>query len=125
MRASYSRLPNASDDDPRFSVIVANRFGARLRGLFGQAPLPPDRALWLIPCRAVHTVGMRVPIDVAFVARDGTVLRVLSALAPGRVAVCWSAHSAIEMRVGTAAAIGLRNGVRWPHLKIKLLTSEN
>jgi uncharacterized membrane protein (UPF0127 family) len=52
----------------RLEAWVAEAFMARLAGLSGLADLPPGRALLLPRCRSVHTVGMRFPIDVAFVS---------------------------------------------------------
>ena len=43
----------------------------RRRGLLGREDLDEGRALVLAPCNAIHTCGMRFPIDVLFVARDG------------------------------------------------------
>ena len=42
--------------------------GTRRRGLLGRDDLPAGSALVLAPCNAVHTVRMRFPIDVVFVA---------------------------------------------------------
>ena len=49
------------------ALDVADTFGARLRGLRGRDGL--EGALLLRPCRSVHTLGMRFPIDVAFCRR--------------------------------------------------------
>ena len=54
----------------------------RVRGLLGRDGL--DGALILRPCRSVHTVGMRFPIDVAFCTRQMEVVRILQ-LRPNRV----------------------------------------
>jgi uncharacterized protein len=61
--------------------IAATR-AARRRGLLGRVGV--DGVLVLRPCRQVHTLGMRFPIDVAWCARDGRVLRT-AALTPGRL----------------------------------------
>ena len=66
------------------SVIVASRPRARLLGL---ALLDRSRAgpgLLFPTCRSVHTFGMRFPIDVFFLDRDGCVVRAQSAVRPGR-----------------------------------------
>ncbi len=51
---------------------------ARMRGLLGRNP--HDMVLFLAPCKAIHTFGMTYPIDVAFISRDGYVLRVFRAV---------------------------------------------
>jgi uncharacterized membrane protein (UPF0127 family) len=64
------------------AVELAERRRDRYRGLLGRERI--EGALVLRPCRSVHTVGMRFPIDVAFCTRDLTVLRTVS-LRPNRV----------------------------------------
>ncbi|MGE3856484.1 MAG: DUF192 domain-containing protein [Dehalococcoidia bacterium] len=83
----------------------------RLRGLLARPPLRPGEALLIRPCNGVHTCGMRYPIDVVFLDREGRVLRVVPALRPWRfVPFVRRAHVAIELRAGAAAACGLRPG---------------
>ncbi len=55
----------------------------RRRGLLGRDHI--DGVLVLQPCRHVHTIAMRFPIDVAFCNREGTVVRTCC-LRPWRVA---------------------------------------
>lgn len=54
------------------NLEIASTMGARLRGLFGRSGF--DGVLLLVPCHDIHTYGMRSPIDVAFVAADGTIV---------------------------------------------------
>lgn len=55
-------------------LAVADTARTRRRGLLGTSGV--DGALWITRCPSVHMVGMRYPIDVAVVDRDGTVLLV-------------------------------------------------
>jgi uncharacterized membrane protein (UPF0127 family) len=64
------------------SLEVADTFRSRLKGLLGRDEL--DGALLLRPARAVHTVGMRFTIDVAYCDSDLVVLRTHT-LPPHRV----------------------------------------
>jgi len=76
---------------------------ARLRGLLGRVrPLGRRTGLWLSPCWAVHTFGMRYPIDVAFIGRDGRVQRLVRDLGPSRIAIFWGATSVIEFRANSS-----------------------
>ena len=54
----------------------------RRRGLLGADAI--DEPLLLDPCSWVHTVGMKFPIEVAYVSKAGTVLRI-EKLKPWRV----------------------------------------
>lgn len=101
------------DGSPQeLSVGVATRWWSRFRGLWPGERWPPFDILQLPRCGAVHTFGMRVPIDVVFSDADGRVISVRSALPPWRVALDRSACCTWEMRAGAAAALGLRRGVR-------------
>ena len=55
------------------SAEVASDGHTRRRGLLGRDGV--DGALVIESCRWVHTLGMRFPIDVAYVDADGTVLK--------------------------------------------------
>ena len=64
------------------TVEVCAGARARAKGLLGRREI--DGALLLRPCRSVHTIGMRAPIDVAFCDASGSVLRTCT-LHPWRV----------------------------------------
>jgi uncharacterized membrane protein (UPF0127 family) len=77
-------------------VAVTRR--QRRRGLVGRDAL--EGVLVLRPCRQVHTLRMRFPIDVAFCDRDGFVLHTAS-LAPWRLSrPVPRAYFAVEARAG-------------------------
>ena len=82
----------------------------RLIGLLGSPPLSEGHALWLSPCRAVHSMGMRHAIDVVFVNADNVVCAVQAPLRPWRAAVCLRASAVLELRAGAAAAYGILPG---------------
>lgn len=86
------------------------RFWRRMVGLLGQSGLSADEALWISPCWAVHTFGMRFDIDVVFVDHRGKVLRVIQSLTGGRLAACSGAKSVIEMSAGAAGHLGITEG---------------
>jgi uncharacterized membrane protein (UPF0127 family) len=94
------------------TMHVAQTFGARFLGWMGRRRLAPGDALWLRPCRAVHTLGMRLPIDVVFLDRGGCVLRVVASLPPWRACAHRHAYAVLELPAGAAAARGLQPGVR-------------
>jgi uncharacterized membrane protein (UPF0127 family) len=78
--------------------IAATRRDRR-RGLLRRNDL--EGALVLRPCRQVHTIGMRFPLDVAFCDADGRVVRTYT-LARWRVSpVVLRARWAVEARAGS------------------------
>ena len=91
-------------------VDVAVTRATRRRGLLGRERLAATEGLLLSPCKAVHTVGMRFPIDVIFIDRDGRAVRIVRALAPWRMAMSVRAKAVIELAAGTAAASDIQIG---------------
>lgn len=90
---------------------VAHSVRDRMRGLLGRDHLEPDRALWIQPCKSIHTFGMRFTIDAAFLDRDGRVLRTYPALGPSRMTrVVWRAVGVLELASGVLEASGTRAG---------------
>ena len=87
---------------------LADTYRTRRRGLLGRQAI--DGAFWLLPCRHVHTMGMKMAIDTALVDKHGEVLHVQT-IAPGRLsAVRRRCRSVIEATPGSFAAWGLREG---------------
>ncbi|MGC8792016.1 MAG: DUF192 domain-containing protein [Bryobacteraceae bacterium] len=83
---------------------VADTSKKRRRGLLRRESLPEGEGLWITPCEAIHTIGMKFPIDVLFLSRTRKVLKIKERMPPGRVAVCLWAHSVLELPAGTVAA---------------------
>ena len=88
----------------------------RLRGLLGDAALPAMHGMLLERCRAIHTFGMRRPIDVVFLTHDGRVLELRRGVGAGRIAFCGRASSVLELSGGDAWRLGL-----WPGCRVRLL----
>jgi hypothetical protein len=86
------------------SVEVADSHAKRNKGLLGRDGLAPGEGLWIVPCEAVHTFGMRFPIDLVYIDRKHRVRKVRSAVRPWRMSGCLSAHSVIELGAGAARA---------------------
>jgi uncharacterized membrane protein (UPF0127 family) len=89
---------------------VARSARARRRGLLGRDGI--EGALLLSPASAVHTVGMRFAIDVAYLDRTFRVVAVRT-MRPGRIGVPRPrARHVLEAEAGAMERWGLRRGVR-------------
>jgi uncharacterized membrane protein (UPF0127 family) len=91
-------------------IEIARTRRERRRGLLGRDGLPRGSALVLTPCNAIHTVGMRFPIDVAFVDKRGRVRRIVRKLGPSRIKICLRARTTIECPSGQLEEIRLQVG---------------
>lgn len=97
---------------PRGDLLVTDLRYARsplprMRGLLGTSALPPGRGLWLEPAPSVHTCFMRFPIDVVFLGRDRSVVRIAADVGPWRFVGARHARVALELPAGAAARAGL------------------
>lgn len=88
----------------------ASRWHERAVGLLLTPRLDDPVGLWISPCNAVHMIGMRYALDLAFVGRDGRILRLVQGLKPWRLATCRPAHAVVELRAGLIDALGLQTG---------------
>lgn len=82
---------------------IADTSAKRRTGLLKHAGLEPGEGLWIAPCEAVHTVGMKFPIDVLFLDKKKKVLKIKPAMPRWRMAISLFAHSVLELPSGRAA----------------------
>ncbi|MBL8137485.1 MAG: DUF192 domain-containing protein [Acidobacteria bacterium] len=85
---------------------------ARTRGLLGRDGLAAGEALVIAPCQGIHTFGMRFPLDIVGVARDGRVVTVRSDVPRRRIVLALRAFAIVELPAGTCAVAGLVVGDR-------------
>jgi len=95
---------------------VATGFIGRLRGLTGRESLGAHEALWIRPCRAIHTFHMKIPIAVFLLDSQSRVFAVRPCVPPRRVVWVLGTHSVIEMaaidrRVVESAVVALQQAV--------------
>ncbi len=106
---ALARLPRRELTDG-VVVLTAASFRSRLRGLLGADDLPARHGLLLTGTGSVHTLGMRFALDLIWLARDGSVLRVDEAVARGRHRRCRGARAVIETRAGDGSVVALAVG---------------
>ena len=88
-------------------VYFASTWWGRARGWLGHPEPAQGEGLLLIPCKGIHMVGMKYPIDVAFLDGDGGVVATYASLAPWqRTKLHSNANTALELPAGTLARTG-------------------
>jgi uncharacterized membrane protein (UPF0127 family) len=116
IRAILARLRQGRADSPEVCIrvvnltrgeVIADRVqlaGAgrdRRKGLLGRDRLGSGEGLWIVPCEAVHTIGMRFPIDLVYLDRQKRIVKLRCNVGPWRISGCLRAHSVIELPAGT------------------------
>jgi uncharacterized membrane protein (UPF0127 family) len=83
------------------NLEVAASGPKRSKGLLGRTGLGAGGGLWIIPCEAVHTFFMKFPIDLIYLDRKLRVKKIRHGVPAWRISGCLSAHSVLELPVGT------------------------
>jgi uncharacterized protein len=94
-------------------LAIADTHWTRLRGLLGSSlgDFRNGCGLWIKPCRGVHTLAMRFPIDVVYLDRAQTVIHIERDLKPWRFApVRLQAASVLELPCRTVISTGTALG---------------
>ena len=91
-------------------AFVANTSRARRTGLLKHTSLPKGEGLWIVPCEAIHTFGMKFAIDVVYLNREKKVLKTRNAVGPRKISACLRAHSVLELPAGTLQETGTAPG---------------
>lgn len=94
------------------AIERAGTFAARLRGLVARPVPPRGEGLWIEPCRAVHTFGVRGALDLVFVSPCMVVQRIDRGVPPRRVRVGRGSRAVLELSAGEARRLGLREGTK-------------
>ena len=88
------------------TVFPALDSASRRKGLLGRDSMPQRSAIVIAPTSAIHTWFMRFEIDVAFVTRDGRIVKMKSRLRPWRIFAALGAFAAIELPGGALESSG-------------------
>jgi uncharacterized membrane protein (UPF0127 family) len=95
---------------------------SRRKGLLGRKGLLAGEGLWIVPCEAVHTIGMQFPIDLVYVDKKLQVKKIRSSVGPWRISACFTAHSVLELPSGTIRETLTRVG---DHLEVSPVDAES
>jgi len=84
-------------------IVAAFDSKSRKTGLLRHQSFPAGSAMLIAPSNAVHTFFMRFAIDIAFVTRDGMVVKTRDSVPPWRIAAAFRGYAVIELPAGTLA----------------------
>jgi uncharacterized membrane protein (UPF0127 family) len=90
--------------------VVADRMLPRMKGLLGKRELSAGEGLLIQPAPSIHTLFMRFPIDVVFLAKNGDVLKVAPNVGPWRMRSCRRAYAVLELAAGEVGLRGITVG---------------
>jgi uncharacterized membrane protein (UPF0127 family) len=98
------------------AIDKADTSAKRRTGLLKHTGLNEGGGLWIVPCESIHMFFMKFALDVIYIDRKLRVKKVVRNLKPWGMSACLSAHSVIELPVGTIDRTGTQAGdeLRFP-----------
>lgn len=91
-------------------VMTAFDSRSRRKGLLKQDSMAEGSALIIAPSNAIHTFFMRFAIDVAFVSKNGRVLKIRRAMPAWRLAASLRAFAVVELPAGALDRANVKPG---------------
>lgn len=86
-------------------VKKADNYWLRLIGLLPKKRLEPGEGLWIVPCRDIHSIGMRFEFDAIFLDKNLQVVHMVERMKPFRVTpLIVKAQTVLEVSAGVVAA---------------------
>ena len=67
-------------------LMTLNRNCFNTLRFLNRCGIPPNCALWIAPCRAIYTVGLKQPVDIAFINQRGRVVTMFKNFPPDCIA---------------------------------------
>ena len=93
------------------TVLVADTFWTRFKGLLGTSSLEESQGLLLCNCNSVHMIGMRYSLDIIYLDKDGMILKIVENLKPWQISCCWKAQDTLEIKSGMIHRLGWKVGM--------------
>lgn len=113
MRKQKINVKGAPAGAPFLKVMTADSFLLRLQGLMFKKKLPAATGLFLVPCDSVHMCFMRFSIDVVYLDKEYTILKIVKNLKPWTgLSICRGAWAALEINAGDAEIFGFEVGTQ-------------
>jgi len=104
-------INNANNTMISETVITANTFFKRLKGLMFTKELPDENALHIMPCNEIHTFHMKYSIDVLYLDRNNVILAIDEDIKPWKIGKrVKKAVSVVELPSGRAKKTGVEVG---------------
>ncbi len=94
---------------------LSDRFLSRFAGLMGRKVLTPDFCMILTPCSSIHMAFMKMPLDIAYLDKEGVVVALQWDLKPWRIGeIHKGTYSVLEAPVaGVLRNLKIGDRVSW------------
>ena len=111
MKTQKMFVEGAPVSAPFLEILIADTFFTRFAGLMLRNKLPAATGLFLAPCNSVHMCFMRFAIDVVYLDKEYTIIKVVKKLRPWvGISMCAKAWAVLEMTADEAERCGCEVG---------------
>ncbi len=93
-------------------VRVPQGFYHNAKGLLGEAQLKENTGMLFKRCSSIHMFGMKIPLDIIFLASDGRIIKCVSGLQPWKVSGCLGSSMTLELPKGSIEKTGLKQNMK-------------
>lgn len=92
-------------------IKVADTFSSRFFGLMGKKNLQESCGLLLAPCKSIHMLFMRFPIDAIYIDQNFVIKKIVPNLKTwSGISFCLNAWGVVEVTAGEAERLNLKVG---------------
>ena len=96
-----------------YKVYKADKFLSRFFGLLGTDNFDKDNVLYIPSCSCIHTIGMKYPIDLLFLDKQGIIIKKINHLQPNKTTKNYfKAKNVLEFADGQTDAGHFEEGQR-------------
>lgn len=92
------------------NVLKTTNFFERMRGLLFKEKLKSNAGLIISPCSSVHTFGMKYTIDVVFLDKELTIVKLVKSLKPWRMTASHASCIVLELVEDSINTLQLTTG---------------
>ena len=98
-------INSTNNEELASRLAIADNLFARMKGLLGRSALAEGEGLLIMPCKGIHTFGMKFPIDAIFLDSRNVVIAIWKVLSSNCLSLLFpKAASVLELPAGTIEA---------------------
>ena len=98
-------------------ISLTETFYERSRGLLALPELLIGQGLLIDPCRSIHTFSMKYALDIVYLDKTLTIVKIVESVAPNRTSASWRGRSTLELKAGEVERSRLRVGLKGTFLE--------
>ncbi len=113
MSYKYCEIYKQGSENSLFTQVrIPQGFYHNAKGLLGEAQLKENTGMLFKRCSNIHMFGMKMPLDIIFLASDGRIIKCVNSLQPWKVSGCLGSSMTLELPKGSIEKTGLKQSMK-------------